>query len=75
MELFSKKIEHAHLENISGVMRMSSDLQLVYNLHDYQKFLPIVKYKQYQISSGARPSLLNIYEKPQPLYYNNIEYM
>ena len=57
MELLPKKIEYAHLENTSGDMRMPSDLQLIYMYMVPRNSIPIVKYKHYQISSGARASL------------------
>ena len=45
MELFKKKINADHIENTSGVMRMLSDLQLVYMVPRNSTQLLNIKYK------------------------------
>ena len=54
MQLFKKKLICALREHFR---RYAHALRFAVGLHGTQKFNPIVKYKHYQISSGARASL------------------
>ena len=69
---FTMIIKCAHLENTSGdtyllqdnsvgsvnLLRYAHALRFAVGLHGTQKFHPIVKDRLYQISSGARASLV-----------------
>ena len=54
MELFQKKLTRGIGEHFR---QYAHALRFAIGLHGAQKFNPIVKYKHYQISSGARASL------------------
>ena len=43
--------------------RYAHAIRFIVGLHDTQNFHPIVKYEQYQISSGARASLVAAYAR------------
>ena len=55
MEIFKKNLMRALGEHFR---RYAHALGFAVGLHGTQKFNPIVKYKHYQISSGARASLV-----------------
>ena len=56
MELFKKKFNAEHWRTLQAIYAHA--LRVAIGLHGAKKFHPIVKYKHYQISSGARASLV-----------------
>ena len=56
MELFQKLFNVDHWRTLQAIYIYAHVLRFATGLHGAQKFHPIVKYKHYQISSGARSS-------------------